>query len=304
MPDNLPLIFDIHRFSLDNGPGIRTTVFFKGCPLSCSWCHNPEAQQAGAEMAIFPDRCVQCGSCTGICPEGAITVSPALQIDRSSCSCCGDCAGSCPADAIRTVGKKYLPDELLELILRDRHYFDASGGGVTFSGGEPTLWTGFLAGLLKMLKAENLHIAIQTCGNFAYDEFARKLLPFIDLVMFDLKFMDEAEHLLHTGEDNRLILGNFRRLTAEARKKLLPRVPLVPGITATRGNLLEIAALLAELGHFRCDLLPYNPAGIEKRRTIGMEIPQILRKPLCQGEEFELTELFRERLKQRPARAA
>jgi pyruvate formate lyase activating enzyme len=287
----------MHRWALDDGPGIRTVVFLKGCPLSCSWCHNPEGMRVERESACYPDRCILCGSCKAVCPEAAISDSPSRQIDRGRCSACGRCADSCPAKAIVTIGKGYPLEELLELILRDRHFFAASGGGVTFSGGEPTLRMDYLGAALAALKAENLHTAIQTSGMFDYDNFSRKVLPFSDLIMFDIKFIDAALHARYTGQDNRLILENLRRLTREAGSRVLPRVPLVPGITATEGNLREIASLLAQLGYSRCDLLPYNPAGVEKLRALGMNMP--LHPPpvtLGRGEEDALRKLFKDRL--------
>ena len=204
MMEPLPLIFDIHRFALDDGRGIRTTVFLKGCPLSCIWCHNPESMRVERETAFYPDRCILCGSCKAVCPEAAISDSPALQIDRSRCTTCGRCADSCPATAIRMIGKEYPLDELLEIIMRDRHFFDASGGGVTFSGGEPTLWMNYLSGALMALKSENLHTAIQTCGIFDYAGFSRKVLRFTDLIMFDIKFVNATEHERYTGQDNHI----------------------------------------------------------------------------------------------------
>jgi pyruvate formate lyase activating enzyme len=293
MREPLPLIFDIHRFALDDGPGIRTTVFLKGCPLSCLWCHNPESMHAEREIAFYLDRCIRCGSCLNICPEAAITDGPPPQIDRLSCTACGMCADNCPTMAIRMMGQEYPIDELLEIIMRDRYFFEASGGGVTFSGGEPTLGMNYLNTALTALKAEGLHTAIQTCGLFDYDRFARKVLPFADLIMFDIKFIDAEQHLRYTGRDNASILQNFRRLAREAGGRLLPRVPLVPGMTATPGNLLEIASFLADLGILRYGLLPYNPAGIEKRRAMGMKLPPFLPDvPLGVEEEDALRKLF------------
>jgi pyruvate formate lyase activating enzyme len=293
MQGPLPLVFDIHRFALDDGPGIRTTVFLKGCPLSCRWCHNPESMSVEPEIAFYPDRCIGCGSCRDICPEAAITDGPPLQIDRLRCTTCGRCADICPAAALRMMGKEYPVDDLLEIILRDRHFFEASGGGVTFSGGEPTLGMNYLSRLLAALKAEGLHTAIQTCGLFDYDRFARKVLPFADLIMFDIKFIDAAEHQKHTGRDNTSILQNFSQLAKKESSRLLPRVPLVPGITATPGNLMEIASFFSDLGILRCDLLSYNPAGIDKRQAIRVEQPPFLPNlPLSSAEENNLRNLF------------
>jgi pyruvate formate lyase activating enzyme len=299
MEERLPLIFDIHRFALDDGPGIRTTLFLKGCPLSCIWCHNPESMRAEPEAAFYPDACIRCGACKVVCPEAAISDSPDIRIDRSRCTACGKCADNCPAMAVRMMGNAYPLDALLEIVQRDRHFFDASGGGVTFSGGEPALWMDYLADALAALKSGNLHTAIQTCGMFDYAEFSRKILPFTDLIMFDIKFIDAAQHKKFTGRDNLIILENLRRLTRAAGSRILPRVPLVPGITATPGNLLAIASFLADLGYFRCDLLSYNPAGISKRRTMGTKPPPHLPEfALDPGEEDGLRILFYERLEQ------
>ena len=224
------------------------------------------------EIAYYPERCISCGTCKTVCPEMAIRDNPTLRINRDRCTACGMCADSCPATAIRTIGKTYHLDELLEIILRDRNFYEASGGGVTFSGGEPTLWMDYLGTAMAALKAEKLHTALQTCGVFDYDRFSRQVLPFTDLVMFDIKLIAAGDHRRYTGRDNSVILENFRRLTKEAGSRVLPRVPLVPGITATPGNLLEIASFLADLGYLRCDLLPYNPAGVEKRCAIGMPV--------------------------------
>jgi pyruvate formate lyase activating enzyme len=187
------------------------------------------------------------------------------------------------------MGKAYPLDALLEIINRDRHFFDASGGGVTFSGGEPTLWMDYLADILAALQSENLHTAIQTCGMFDYAVFSRKILPFTNMIMFDIKFIDATEHKKYTGQDNLVILDNLRRLTREAECRVLPRVPLVPGITATPGNLLEIASFLADLGYSQWDMLSYNPAGIAKRRNLGMKLPLNLPElPLDPGKENQL----------------
>ena len=299
MPGARPLIFAVHRFALDDGPGIRTTVFLKGCPLACVWCHNPEAMRPEAAVASHPDRCIQCGACAAACPEQAIVIGPPLQIDRHRCTGCGCCAAICPALALQMLGRPYQPDELLELLLRDRQFYASSGGGVTFSGGEPTLWPDYVGEVLQALKAEGVRTAIQTCGFFDYDRFARQLLPYLDLIMFDLKCIDADRHWAYTGQDNTLILDNFRRLTRDAGERVLPRVPLVPGMTATADNLLAIAAFLAGQGCERCDLLPYNPGWRPKRQAIDLPLPPGLTEtPLSQAEEEKLRRLFHERLLQ------
>ena len=294
MQEPIPLIFDIHRFALDDGPGIRTTIFLKGCPLSCSWCHNPESMAVEREMAFSRKRCISCGSCRDICPEGAITEGLPPQINRRLCTACGSCAEICPTMAIRMIGRQYPLNDLLEIILRDRYFFQASGGGVTFSGGEPTLWPDYLRAALTALKAEGLHTAIQTCGIFDYDIFCRRVLPVADLIMFDIKFIDAETHKRFTGHDNASLLQNFRNLTIIAGDRLLPRVPLVPNITATRNNLLEIASFLRDLGLQRCALLPYNPAGIEKRQAVGMEPPpdDLPETAFSRDKEEQLRRLF------------
>jgi pyruvate formate lyase activating enzyme len=294
MQELIPLVFDIHRFALDDGPGIRTTIFLKGCPLSCSWCHNPESMSVAKETAFDPGRCIRCGSCRDICPEAAIAEGLPRQINLPPCTTCGRCAEICPTMAIRMIGKEYPVNDLLEIILRDRHFFQASGGGVTFSGGEPTLWPDYLSAALRALKAKGLHTAIQTCGIFDYERIYRKVLPFTDLIMFDIKCIDGAKHKIFTGRDNTSLLQNFKNLAKMAGDRLLPRVPLVPGVTATRNNLLDIALFLRDLGLQRCDLLPYNPAGIEKRRAMGMELPpeELQGIPFSRDEEEELRRFF------------
>lgn len=293
MSSRLPLLLPLHRFALDDGPGIRTTVFFKGCPLSCTWCHNPEAISTASEIACYPQRCIGCGECRCVCPTGAITLDPLVRISRTTCTACGKCAETCPALALEQRGTTLPADQLVELLLRDRLLYETSGGGVTFSGGEATLYPDYLEQVLRELKREGIHTALQTCGLFDFEQFSARLLPGIDQLYFDIKLFDPDLHLRFTGRDNRPILDNLMRLTDMAPEKLIPRVPLIPGITATRQNLTAVASLLKKLGLTRIELLPHNPAGGQKRRAIGREIPDELPPDvITAGEETKWRELF------------
>ncbi|HEX9022767.1 MAG TPA: glycyl-radical enzyme activating protein [Geobacteraceae bacterium] len=305
MKQQYPLILHIRRFALDDGPGIRSTVFLKGCPLSCAWCHNPESIARGGETAYFPASCIDCGECRNACPRQAITDNPLARIDRTRCSGCGRCADICPALALKRMGKHIPVDELLALLLRDRHFYEHSGGGVTFSGGEPTLHFDYLCRTLRRLKEMGIHTALQTCGLFDADRFVAELLPHIDLIHFDLKLMDPRLHRRYTGRNNDIIMENFTRLTRAQREKIVPRIPLVPGITATPANLLGIAAFLRGLGYRSAELLPYNPAGIDKLSAIGRKArPGLAAAPLTRQEEDSCRYAFSRALESGPKHSA
>lgn len=271
------LIGNISRYCTKDGPGIRTTIFFKGCPLHCPWCHNPELISQKAEIAFWEKRCICCGDCVGICPERAIRhvqirEHDAVTVARSDCTGCGSCEDCCPTNALELVGRKYEIEELLEVVLRDRLFYESSGGGVTLSGGEATMQLPFMAQLLKCLKREGVHTAIETNGFFPWDDFSSTCLENLDLILFDVKIYDSALHKYHTGVDNRIILENLRRLLKLRPEDILPRIPLVPVYTATRDNIGRIAALFHELEIHRCSLLPYNSCGISKAARIGRHV--------------------------------
>jgi pyruvate formate lyase activating enzyme len=269
MGEAQPLILDIKRHSLEDGPGIRTTVFFKGCNLHCPWCHNPDAVDPRPEIAFYPRDCIGCGDCAEVCPRDACRLDAPLILDRKICNRCGDCAGVCPSRALRVLGRQYEVDELLEIILRDRTFYEVSRGGVTLSGGEPTLFIDYCAAVLGPLKNLGLHTAIQTDGLFIWGEFKEKVLPLLDLVMLDVKMADGKRHREITGQDNAQVWANLESLLREKSEAVLPRVPLIPNFTAGRENLEAISRRFQELGVRKCSLLPYNPTWFPKAESLG-----------------------------------
>ncbi len=272
----LPLILEIKGNSLDDGPGIRSVVFFKGCPLACVWCHNPESRSPAAEIAFDSDRCVDCGECRKICPDEALSKSHRVYVDRGKCRLCFACTEVCPSGALERVGKQMSVEEILTQVLPDKPFFDTSGGGLTLSGGEPTLYMDFVSDLLRMAKVHGLHTLLETCGGFELPRFMELLYPYLDAIYFDLKLMDRAAHKKYCGLSNERIIANFKQLiiaTHRDGKILLPRTPLVPGITDGEENLRAMAEFLSGLGVKRAALLAYNPLWHEKNRKLGHETP-------------------------------
>ncbi|MCX5850713.1 MAG: glycyl-radical enzyme activating protein [Deltaproteobacteria bacterium] len=267
-----PLILDIKGNSLDDGPGIRTVIFFKGCPLDCVWCQNPESKRTVAEIAFDAKECIGCGRCLEVCPEGALSRENPFYIDRDACTLCFTCVEECPARALDRVGREMTVEDIVKAVVRDRPFFNTSGGGVTLSGGEPTLFPDFVSSLLQALKGERIHTIIETCGQFRPDTFESLMLPYLDAVYFDIKLMDARLHREYCGVSNETIVENFVRLKllcAGRKVVLLPRVPLITGITERESNLAAIALFLKEQGAPRVQLLPYNPLWHDKTDKIG-----------------------------------
>lgn len=262
------LVFHIMRFSLHDGPGIRTTVFLKGCPLSCWWCHNPESQSFEPSLMYFEDRCRRCGDCLAVCPSSAINYSDGRIGRPITCQACGACVEACVAGARELAGRRMAVSEVVREVERDVIFFDESGGGVTFSGGEPLSQPRFTEALLEACRARRIHSALDTCG-LAEPDLLLRVSAKADLVLYDLKLLDTARHASYTGVPNALILGNLEALVAAGRPVRV-RFPLIPGVNDGAEEIAELMQLLARLGLRHLDLLPYHRIGIDKYRRLGM----------------------------------
>ncbi len=261
--------FNVQRFSTEDGPGIRTTVFMKGCPLRCAWCHNPEGLLPQAELMWYDVRCMGARACLAACPRQALAPAPdGLHIDRERCTACGACVDACPAGALEVIGRAWQPEALVAQVLKDRSYYQTSGGGVTLSGGEPMLQAEFVLAFGRLCRAAGLHVALDTCGAAAWPAY-EAVLPVVDLVLYDLKVWDAERHRIAAGAGNRLILDNARRLAA-AGVPLWIRTPLIPGYTADAANVAALAEFIAaELPTVRrWDLLAYTNLGGPKYRRL------------------------------------
>lgn len=264
------MVFDVRRFSVHDGPGIRTTVFLKGCPLSCWWCHNPESQRYATEFMLRENRCIRCGLCLPACPEHAIQrTAQDYFTDLALCNQCGECVPVCPAEAREIVGKPVSVELLMEEIKRDIPFFDESGGGVTFSGGEPLMQPRFLLQMLQACQGIELHTALDTSG-YADWSILDPISEFTDLFLYDLKLVDPQAHQKYCGVSNELILSNLRKLSQKGSAIYL-RVPVIPGITDTGQNLDQIAGLARSLtGIKRVDILPYHQAALGKYSRLNL----------------------------------
>lgn len=269
-----PLILDIKGNSLDDGPGIRSVVFFKGCPLSCTWCQNPESQSIKPELFYDREKCIGCRTCMEICPQSAISPDPPFLLDRILCNGCFLCVENCPSQALRPAGEKMRADEIVNKVIQYKPFFDSSGGGVSLSGGEATLYMDFCGALLNRFKEENIHTLVETCGWFDMARFERAILPWVDMVYMDLKIMDPHDHKKFCGRSNEKIFNNFIQLNQWAKKgkiNLLPRTPLIPGITDTQANIRDLIGFYTAHNIKKASLLGNNPTWINKCEQLGLE---------------------------------
>ena len=281
------ITFNIQQFSTEDGPGIRTTVFMKGCPLHCVWCHNPEGMRPSQDLMWYDVRCIAARDCLHLCPEEALDLTKnGMLIDRQRCNLCGECAEACPSAALEVIGQQWTPESLVAEMLKDRIFYETSGGGITFSGGEPMLQTDFLVAVLPRCKEEGLHVALDTCGTVSWERYER-VLPWVDLVLLDLKIMDAQRHQHATGVSNDVILKNAQRL-AEVGMPMWVRTPVVPGYTQDDENIRAIGGFIQEKLPTveRWDLLAYTNLGRPKYHRL--DIPYVLEEtPLLTREEME-----------------
>jgi len=275
-------IFDIKKFAVHDGDGIRTTVFFKGCPLRCVWCHNPEGLSAAHQLALIRHKCTLCGRCADVCPQGAHQITKDTHtLDRTACTSCGRCADACPQDALRLYGRRAEVGELMPILLADRDFYEDSGGGVTLSGGECLLQAPFCADLLARLKAEGIRTAVDTCGAVPWESM-EAVLPYTDVFLYDVKAITDDVHRRCTGRGNAQILANLRRLDT-AGAKIEVRIPYVPDFND--GELPAIAQLLASLRNLtKVRLLAYHSYAAD--RYASLDMPHTLPARIPTAEEM------------------
>ncbi len=252
-------IFDIQRNSFVDGPGIRTTVFFKGCNLRCKWCHNPESQSFDKQMMFYKDKCTGCGKCREVCPN-----------HLQSCDFCGKCELYCPAEARKICGREYTADEVLAEVIKDKAFYHNSNGGVTFSGGECMLQIEFLTEILKLCKENGIHTAVDTAGNVPWDYFKR-ILPFTDLFLYDIKVFSKEKHEKYTGVSNELILNNLKFLF-ESGTKIWIRIPIIPTVNDSEEEMKKIKEFLSPYKPQKIELLPYHRMGENKYSALNMPV--------------------------------
>ena len=266
-------LFDIQAFALHDGPGIRTTLFLKGCPLRCCWCSNPESFGMNPSLSHNRERCVDCLSCTSVCETGALTGrEDRLQVEHALCNGCGDCVDVCPEDALKLYGYQEEASVIIKKIARDKPYFERSGGGITLSGGEAMLQSGFARELLMEAKKEGIHTCLETSG-FARQEEYTGILPFVDLFLFDYKATGTETHRKLTGQNNDLILDNLAYLNREGARMIL-RCPLVPGINDTPEHFEAITRISNTMdGIEKVELMPYHNYGEHKYKQLGLKMP-------------------------------
>lgn len=288
------MIFDIQRFSVHDGPGIRTLIFLKGCPLSCWWCSNPEGQHGNYSLFYIKNKCISCEDCIETCSNHAHELDPSHRFLRQKCILCFECAKVCPTGALRKIGSMISVDEAISKVYSDQVFYQHSNGGVTLGGGEPTFQTEWSKAFLKKCKKLGIHTAMETCGYTSPVNF-RSLVPYLDLILFDLKIISSKKHMEATGKDNQLILSNLSKLLNQewGPLKVIIRVAVIPEINDSLENFYVIAAFIKENiknnGVFqRVELLPYHKLGLHKYKCLGKNISEKQNKTFTTARLEEL----------------
>ena len=285
-------VFNIQRYSIHDGPGIRATVFLKGCPLNCWWCQNPESQLSGQEMIFWGDRCIGCGACSTICPSGAIQIKNGIPVtEKEKCILCGKCIEKCPALAREMIGEKLTTKEVIKEIEKDLIFYEESGGGVTFNGGEPLKQSEFLKSLLNCCQEKKIHIAVDTSGYISW-EILNKISSKVDLVLYDLKIMDNERHKKYTGVSNEVILKNLKKLSS-IHNNIFVRFPVIPGINDDYQNIKETGEFLSSLKIAQVNLLPYHYIGIDKYRRLGKTYKLATTQPPSEEKLSEISVILK-----------
>ena len=278
------IVFNIQRFCTDAGPGIRTTVFLKGCPLRCAWCHNPESHRKSPEILLNPDKCVLCAQCASVCKNHAFSDGKHI-FHRDACSSCGKCASSCFPQALELCGKEMSVEEVIHTVLRDKPFYQFSGG-MTISGGEPLMQFDFTLSLLKKAKENGIHTAIETSG---YTEKSKiiKIAEYTDLFLYDIKTTDDESHIKYTGVSNKPILENLSCLDSLSKKVIL-RCPMIPGVNVTDDHIINVFTLARRHSSVQSiEFEPYHPLGVSKSRLLGKE-PEYKRADFLDKETIAL----------------
>ena len=286
-------IFDIQRFCVHDGPGIRTTVFLKGCPLRCQWCHNPEGFISAFQIQYLEHKCVYCGACVEECQQGAHVIKSGKHVfNRSLCNKCEKCVAVCCAEALKTLGEWKNVTEIMDLVLKDMDYYNATGGGVTLSGGEPLCQPEAVAELLSQCKARSINTAVDTSGSVEYAAF-EKVLPVTDFFLYDLKVMETLESKQRLGLDSRVIIDNFKQLNRE-NTKIIIRIPLIKSITDTKHNIGAIIDLIRKYGEkvLYVELLKYHDLGKYKYNSIGLDFSLDKLEATNDSRLAEINQLF------------
>lgn len=262
------IVFNVQKYSVNDGPGIRTVVFLKGCPLRCGWCANPESQQLRGQVLWDTAKCLRCGHCQSICPEQAVSLVDRLTVDPHRCRLCGTCVRKCPARALKIEGERKTVSEVMDVVMQDLPFYEESGGGITLSGGELLMQPDFAWHLLMAAREEGLNTCCETTGMAAPEVF-ELIIPLVDTVLFDMKHWDAEMHRKGTGVSNELPLANLAA-AIHLGKTVIPRIPVIPGFNDSHDDASNLAALLLKTGADRCQLLPFHQFGENKYDLLGV----------------------------------